>query len=384
VGDSHHRRQRKNLVAMIRPSPLEVWIPRATGILSIIGSSTLIFIMLKDYKRKLDRPKNRLLFSLSVFDIFQSFAMVVSSAAIPRNSGFYGAIGNSTTCTVQGFLMTLGLAVPLYSCSVNLCYFLSVIYSIPLDQISTNVELFSHVVSIMVPSSAAIAFAVQGDMEPNGNICLVPTKDARIFTAFIVSFSVLFCVISTTTIWYYLKRQAILQNQSINVLMEIREISVQALLYNSAFIVTYTFPYIRGTLLFIHPDFNRHALNILTAIFYPLQGFWNFFFFIRPGVKMLMEINPSRSFIGAIREAVFDVNCTEEIHFTGIPMIARERSIEEVKSEVSLESSSSSSTSSSNNESNSGLSRWNDVSWVSRPTNPSSASLVSGGVSEYG
>jgi len=353
--------------------------------LSIIGSSTICFIMMRDYKRKLIRPKNRLLFGLSGFDVIQSFAMVISSAAIPRDSKFYGAIGNYATCTAQGFCMTLGLAVPLYSCSLNLCYLLSVIYSIPLDQISTNIELMLHLVSIIVPSSAAIFFAAQGSMQPNGNICLIASKEAILFTAFIISFSVLFCVLSTAMIWHYLNFQIM---QSLTMLMEIREKRVQALLYTSAFIATYMFPFIRGFFrLFLNSTFNLHAFNILTAIFYPLQGFWNFFFFIRPFVNILIEANPNRSVIGAIKEAVFDSSCTEEIHFIGIPMIemVRERSIEEIKSEnKSGGSVGSNSRSDGDNEANSGLSRWNDVSWESRPTNPSSSSLVSGGVSDYG
>ena len=88
-------------------------IGRIAGASSTVGSSLIIYVILSDRKRKLSRPYHRLMLMMSVFDVIQSAAMVFSVSAFPRQSGIYGAKGNELTCTLQGFLLALGMAVPL-------------------------------------------------------------------------------------------------------------------------------------------------------------------------------------------------------------------------------------------------------------------------------
>lgn len=79
----------------------------------------------------------------------------------------------------------------------------------------------------------------------------------------------------------------------------------QACLYALAFFLTYTFPFVGGIYTRgmdgVDPP---HAVTLLTSIFYPLQGFWNFAFYIRPGVQRVMKSNPLRSRLGAIGDVV--------------------------------------------------------------------------------
>ena len=58
---------------------------------------------------------NRLLLPMSIFDIVNSLALGASTMPIPRGSPCtYEAIGNQTTCAIQGFMMKIGLCSPMY------------------------------------------------------------------------------------------------------------------------------------------------------------------------------------------------------------------------------------------------------------------------------
>jgi len=75
-------------------------------------------------------------------------------------------------------------------------------------------------------------------------------------------------------------------------------------MYTFAFMLTYTFPLIGG---FIDKGglVIPYSILILTNIFYPLQGLWNFAFYVRPGINHVLATT-DKSFIGAIREVVFN------------------------------------------------------------------------------
>jgi len=85
-----------------------------------------------------------------------------------------------------------------------------------------------------------------------------------------------------------------------------RQTIKQALLYISAFILTYGVPTISaicgGVGWFYDPPL---IVTLLISIFYPLQGFWNVCFYIRPGLKYVMYTNPTKSYLGAIIDVIF-------------------------------------------------------------------------------
>jgi len=82
----------------------------------------------------------------------------------------------------------------------------------------------------------------------------------------------------------------------------------QVCLYALAFLLTYT-PLIVN-LLYTRGGYDNppYIVVFLTVIFYPLQGFWNFVFYIRPGVKREIKSNPEKSYLGAIRDVIFRSN----------------------------------------------------------------------------
>ena len=128
-------------------------IPHFTGTLSLIGSSAIIYMILSDREKKLNIPKHRLMLAISVYDVFQSFALAMSTLPYPKESIDdypYGAIGNMTTCQIQYFFVTLGLAVPIYNAFLCLFYYLIINHRWRPEHFATKIEPFMHIAACLL------------------------------------------------------------------------------------------------------------------------------------------------------------------------------------------------------------------------------------------
>jgi len=297
------------------------WIPRITALFSIVGSSAIVYMVISDGERKLTKPSHRFLLLMSIFDIMQSTAGAFTSMAIPRNPDYPGSMGNETTCTIQGFFLALGLAVPLYNSSLNLFFLLSIRYNIDPKIFSRKVEPYLHAFSILVPLMFSITFAATGKMQPRETVCAPTSKEGQIFLSIVVGCCILFCLYSMGQICWtvisqnrstdkYVFKRMDNQNSSTRsnraLMSNDRETVKQALMYSSAFILTYTFPLVGG-MIWKGGTGNPipYWISILSNIFYPLQGFWNFLFYIRPGIDYVLQTT-DKSLIGAVLEVVFN------------------------------------------------------------------------------
>jgi len=289
------------------------WVPRITGAFSFFGSLAIVYIILANHQRKLKHPKDRIMLMMSVFDVMASAVFVFSTTAMTSDSGDNEAMGNSWTCTAEGVCAWLGFAVPLYNSSLNLFYLLVIKYSMTPQRFAAKIEPLLHLVSIAIPLSAAIIFAARGEITSWGNVCFTGTLASAIIVASIVSFSLLFCIYSMSSICWSVKRQAARverymyrrpSSTNISTPLGENETVKQALLYTSAFILTFIGP-LSQALYFIVTGAGMKYLKIFTGIFYPLQGFWNFALYVRPGVNHIRQRDPDKSLIGAIREVVF-------------------------------------------------------------------------------
>jgi len=300
---------------MDRTTNYNVWLSRCTGSLSILGSSAIIYIILSVRTRKLAKPKNRFMLMMSVFDVLQSTAIVVATAAIPRGSGLYGAMGNQATCTAQSIFMGLGLSVPLYNSSLNLFYLLTIRYNMTAARFSAKLEPLLHAFSILIPLSSAVTFTALGYAKPAATTCLYPGEiSPRIGFTVIIVISFLFCIFSMGSICWSVMRQANRISRykygttqtNRGTILEKEEMIKQALLYSLAFLLTFIFPTIQAAILMGKPGTAVPLLDSLSATFYPLQGFYNFVFYVRPGVHHVRETDPSKSLIGAIKEVIIN------------------------------------------------------------------------------
>jgi len=298
------------------------WVPRVTALFSILGSLAIVYMVISDRKNKLIKSSHRILLLMSIFDIMQSSACTFSSMAIPKNPDYPGSMGNETTCTIQGFFLALGLAVPLYNSSLNSFFLLSIRYKTDPKIFSRKVEPYLHAFSIFIPLIFSITFTVTGNMKPIMDTGCVPaTRAGQIFFTVVIVFCILVCLFTMCQICWTVISQNVSMDKYVfrrmnsqstpsrsnrSLSSNDRETVKQAVMYTCAFFLTWTFP-ITGGIIWKGGTGKPipYWISILTMLFYPLQGFWNFLFYVRPGVYYVLE-STDKSFIGALREVVFN------------------------------------------------------------------------------
>jgi len=91
-----------------------------------------------------------------------------------------------------------------------------------------------------------------------------------------------------------------------NNILQKKGMITQALLYTLAFILTFIFPFTRSICSRAGNERGETVSGILALIFYPLQGFWNFVIYIRPGIKHVRKMNPEKSLYRATIQVIFD------------------------------------------------------------------------------
>lgn len=99
--------------------------PKISASLSVFFSATMVLLVLRDPLRR-SKVFHRLILGMSLTDVVTSSWWVASTWPIPRDSGIMWAVGNTATCTVQGFFLQLGIANPLYNLSLSVYYLLAV------------------------------------------------------------------------------------------------------------------------------------------------------------------------------------------------------------------------------------------------------------------
>ena len=262
----------------------------------------MMYIMLSRGQKKLCRVHNHLLLGISVIDALTSAALSLSIILSPRlNDCSYGK-GGQSSCTVQGFFMALGLAVPGYMMMLSMYYLATVVYNTSEENIAKRNKPFMHAYATLPALDAAyIGAANEYFFSQTGQCwiedpCLSSGKYAgtdiygdglwllvttMAWTTFNIS-AICYCML---TIYCKVRGRAVAMRrytfQNTNIRLSTIEIAAdesarQACVYIFAYLLTYMSPAIS----FMSDQLSdqgqiRPIIHILTAIFYPLQGFWN-------------------------------------------------------------------------------------------------------------
>lgn len=102
------------------------WLPRVMAIMSLFGSSLIIYDNLKSPDNR-QKTMNQLLIGLSVFDLMGSGAYALTTLPIPEDHPYgpiYGAKGNEATCKAQGWFIQMGTISAYMNVSLAVYYFL--------------------------------------------------------------------------------------------------------------------------------------------------------------------------------------------------------------------------------------------------------------------
>ena len=102
-----------------------VFAPIISACLSIFGSGSIIYTVLKDRKLGVWRVHERVLLAMSTCDIVSSFNHAMTSIPVPKEVPVFLASGNKSSCVVSAFINQFGLIVAFYN--ATLCWYFSLV-----------------------------------------------------------------------------------------------------------------------------------------------------------------------------------------------------------------------------------------------------------------
>lgn len=134
-------------------------ISAVTGVLSIIGSSLILYYILR-YRKWRTSIYHRLVMGISGADIVLSTWVLSAYACFPKEVGFHLTFGNDYTCTISGFLAIFGAAsTNSYNMGLSFHFLTTCCGGWRDGRIIRYVEIPTHVlglvVSLAIPSIAA-------------------------------------------------------------------------------------------------------------------------------------------------------------------------------------------------------------------------------------
>jgi hypothetical protein len=139
-------------------------LPKVSGTLSCFFSGVIIYTILRDKKRR-SRTYHRLIFGISCCDLSASFWLALSTWPIPEDGALW-AVGNETTCNLQGFFTQLGIASSFYNASLSFYYVLVVRYGWKEHQLKWAERFFFHSIPLLwglVSAITGLSIGVYGN-----------------------------------------------------------------------------------------------------------------------------------------------------------------------------------------------------------------------------
>ena len=307
------------------------------GLLSLTGSITIVIIILR--QNELSSTYGRLIFGMSCMDIMQSIAYCFSTLPAPSSSRLSGNtwpyLGNSTTCSIQGFfLYTGGTGTTIYYCSLCIYYVLIVLKGLSLNSIKHRFESYLHAIPLIFCFTCGIILAGTENFNSAGAACWIAPfpyhchqdldtctrgKKFKLYRWIFQGIPLLICltiiIISMICLIYKVRRQRkLMQKYQFNVLDDAlpnntqriqhpnstssrptssivttsKTTTYRALQYIAAFFLTFVF-IITNQIFVILKKKVLIAILILQSITAPAQGFFNFIVFILPIVRAVKK-----------------------------------------------------------------------------------------------
>ena len=147
-------------------------IPIISGSISVVGSVTLILVMVRSEK-KVSTTYRRLVFGMSIFDTLFSLACLVSTFASPRNTApIWIAFGNRSTCTIQGIMTFTGsVGTTMYNSMLSIYYMLTISYNVREETMIKRIEPFFHAIPIVYIISTNALLLSTSSFNAMGALC---------------------------------------------------------------------------------------------------------------------------------------------------------------------------------------------------------------------
>jgi uncharacterized membrane protein len=300
------------------------WASYPSGLLSIIGSATIIYLVLRGWKGC--GTYNRVMLGLGMYDFLSALGTTVfKSWSVPEESGLaYMARGNVFTCNINAFFVNMLIGSYWYTTFLAIFFALAIRFEVSKHTIAKYWEPIFHLVPTLVTLTSAIFGIVTGLFNPldelagfcwmgeyppicndyEGVACIRGGKETKeslvshifgIGTAFItlvsLIVSMLLIIVRVWSTEHRLKRYG--QGAS-SQWQRTKESGVQALLYIGCFFVSSCA--IIVIQLSPQPTTRENAdyyfaLCMLASILTPLTGALNALVYIRPRYRELTGPN---------------------------------------------------------------------------------------------
>lgn len=314
-------------------------IPYFLSPFSILGSLAIINRIVRFDRHEIDASSrityHRLLLAISICDVLGSGAYGFGVLPVPRETGLEGARGTTATCTAQGFFInTFVTGVLFYNAGLMIYFLVTIRYGWTEAFVARRLEPIIHFVAIFLPLGQSISGLFLEIFNPIGfgafcfvspypvlcgvfdNACTRGLAAKRLYTAFCTipeAISLAIIYVSITLIYCTVRSQArralaIVGNQdSIRALT--KSVAIQSLIFAMIFFNTWVYAALSPLLVITVKQApalikSEYILTVLTAVFLPLQGFFNFFTYIRPRFVRLRN-EQQLSFCVALKLAVF-------------------------------------------------------------------------------
>ena len=329
--------------------------------MSCVASATIMFMILRS-KKKLKDPYRRIIFCMSMYDIFSSLPVALRPFKVLLTSSGHSslALGTQASCDLLTYIQIVGVVgTPMYSLSLNIYYLFVIKYSMRERHFRRKVEPFIHIIPALWTLGGA-TFALFSKMfnpgasggcflaskplgcQKNDDIECERGENAPRFFLFFGAIPISLCFLgifyTLLKIYCTIRSQETLMNKyrirrvsyklttkvtdpsssftgnTENILARRKPKKIKskgrgflrlAYLYVLGFMVTYTFAYVVQfmTIAGRKPTF---TILLLDRLFQPCQGVCNIFIYTSTYVKVYRENNPDlswfQSFLNVIRK----------------------------------------------------------------------------------
>jgi hypothetical protein len=286
-----------------------------SGLISFAGSIILASIIWRDRQSKLKFVYHRILFAVSILDCVTSLVFAFGFLAVP--SGFFwGAIGNTTTCEVSGFLTIFLGAQFLYNFGLAF-YFLMIIYFKKSQKfIAKHFEPFIHIFSLCFPLGIALIALKSTSLNPllyvggwcylypypptciapdNVNVKCIRGMNSQVVRQCMIAIAVVapfvgivICMIMIVHRIRSIAAASLPFSMRSQMDQKVRQTTIQALLYIGAMLVPCILIIVTQTMWSYDPTL-RFIFGLLVKLIVPLQGFFNLIIYIRPRILALRQ-----------------------------------------------------------------------------------------------
>jgi hypothetical protein len=148
-----------------------VYIPLFSGLLSIMGSSSIVYSICVQRHTKLMDPQHRIMLGMSCFDICYSLIKALTFLLYPSGTGI-PTFGNRT-CRLQGFFTQFGYSVGMYNLVLSLYYYLTIVKSMKRREFAKCLEKWCHATIICLTLGFAISGVAIGLFNPTPAFCYI-------------------------------------------------------------------------------------------------------------------------------------------------------------------------------------------------------------------